>query len=139
MTAQWTVQQRVEALPWETSARYVIQDRDRIYGTNFRRRVVGLGLHEVPIAPRSPWQNAYAERFIGSLRRECLDPVLVLNEQHLRRIFSDSIRYHNRSRTHLALEKDAPEPQTLHGRERGEVIALPEVGGLHDRYERRAA
>ncbi len=84
-TAQWTAQQMAEAFPWETTARYVIRDRDRIYATEFRRRVAGLGLHEVPIAPRSPWQNAYAERFIGSLRRECLDHVIVLNERHLGR------------------------------------------------------
>ncbi len=129
----------VEAFPWETTARYVIRDRDRIYGTDFRRRVAGLGLHEVPIAPRSPWQNAYAERFIGSLRRECLDHVIVLNERHLCRILSDYIRYYNCSRTHLALDKDAPDPRVAHARELGEVIACPEVGGLHHRYERRAA
>jgi transposase InsO family protein len=79
----------VEAFPWETTARYVIRDRDRIYGTDFQRRVKTLGLYEVPIAPRSPWQNAYAERFIGSLRRECLDHVIVLNERHLSQILSD--------------------------------------------------
>jgi len=76
----------VEAFPWETTARYLIRDRDRIYGTDFHRRVKALGLHEAPIAPRSPWQNAYAERFIGSLRRECLDHVIVLNERHLGRV-----------------------------------------------------
>jgi transposase InsO family protein len=138
-TAQWAAQQVVEAFPWEMTARYVIRDRDRIYGTEFRRRVVGLGLHEVPVAPRSPWQNAYAERFIGSLRRECLDHVIVLNERHFRRILSDYARYYNRSRTHLALQKDAPERRAVHDRDLGEVIAFPEVGGLHHRYERRAA
>ena len=121
------------------TAGYVIRDRDRIYGTDFRRRVVGLGLHEVPMAPPSPWQNAYAERFIGSLRRECLDHVLVLNERHACRILSDYARYDNRSRTHLALAKDAPEPRAVHPRELGEVIESREVGGLHHRYERRAA
>ncbi len=129
----------VEAFPWETTARYVIRDRDRIYGTDFRRRVEGLGLQEVPTAPHSPWQNCYAERFIGSLRRECLDHVIVLNERHLGRILSDFARYYNRSRTHLALEKDAPDPRVTHQRELGEVTAFPEVGGLHHRYERRAA
>jgi transposase InsO family protein len=138
-TAEWTAQQMVEALPWETSARYVIRDRDRVYGTEFRQRVAGLGLHEVPIAPRSPWQNAYVERFVGSLRRECLDHVIVLNERHLRRVLSDYVRYYNGSRTHLALQKDAPEPRAVHERGLGDVIALPEVGGLHHRYERRAA
>jgi transposase InsO family protein len=129
----------VEAFPWETTARYVIRDRDRIYGADFQRRVKSLGLHEVPTAPRSPWQNCYAERFIGSLRRECLDHVIVLNERQLSRILSDYIRYYNCSRTHLALDKDAPDPRVAHEREIGEVIAFPEVGGLHHRYERRAA
>ncbi len=138
-TAQWTGQQLVQALPWETTARYVIRDRDRIYGTEFKQRVAGLGLREALTAPRSPWQNAYAERFIGSLRRECLDHVIVLNERHLRRVLSDYVRYYNGSRTHLALEKDAPEPRAVHERELGQVIALPEVRGLHHRYERRAA
>ncbi len=138
-TAQWTGQQLVQALPWETTARYVIRDRDRIYGTEFKQRVAGLGLREALTAPRSPWQNAYAERFIGSLRRECLDHVIVLNERHLRRVLSDYVRYYNGSRTHLALEKDAPEPRPVHERELGQVIALPEVRGLHHRYERRAA
>ena len=138
-TACWTAQQMVEAFPWETTARYLIRDRDRIYGTDFHRRVKALGLHEVLIAPRSPWQNAYAERFIGSLRRECLDRIIVLNERHLGRILSDYRQYYNRSRTHLALQKDAPDPRATHERELGEVIAFPEVGGLHHRYERRAA
>ncbi len=138
-TAQWTAQQMVEAFPWETTTRYVIRDRDRIYGTDFRRRVETLGLHEVPIDPRSPWQNAYAERFIGSLRRECLDHVIVLHERQLSRILSAYARYYNRTRTHLALRKDAPERRAVHDRDLGEVIAFPEVGGLHHRYEPRAA
>ena len=138
-TAEWTARQMVQALPWETTARYVIRDRDRIDGVGFRRRVAGLGLHEVPIAPRSPWQNAYAERFIGSLRRECLDHMIVLSERHLHRILSDYARYYNGSRTHLALGKDAPEPRLVHRQELGEVVAFAEVGGLHHRYERRAA
>ena len=138
-TAQWTAQQVVEALPWETTARYVIRDRDRIYGTDFKRRVAGLGLREVLTAPRSPWQNAYAERFIGSLRRECLDHVIVLNERHIQRILADYIRYYNRARTHLALEKDAPESRAVHERCPGKILAFPEVRGLHHRYERRAA
>jgi transposase InsO family protein len=137
--AQWTAQQRVEAFPWETTARYMIRDRDRIYGADFQRRVAGLGLNEVPTAPRSPWQNTYAERFIGPLRRECLDHVIVLNKRHLRRIVSSYGGYYNRSRTHLALGKDAPEHRRVDGRDMGEVIALPEVGGLHHRYVRRAA
>ena len=138
-TATWTAQQMVEALPEETNARYLIRDRAGIYGAEFRRRVAGLSLREVPIAPRSPWQNAYAERFIGSLRRECLDHMIVLKERQVCRILSDYARYYNCARTHLALEKDAPERRRVQGRELGRVIALPEVRGLHHRYERVAA
>ncbi len=138
-TAQWTAQQMVEAFPWETTARYLIRDRDRIYGEDFQRRVAALGLSEVPTDPRSPWQNCFAERFIGSLRRECLDHVIVLNEHHLHRILVSYSRYYNRSRTHLALAKDAPHPRRVHERSLGEVFSSPEVGGLHHRYARHAA
>jgi transposase InsO family protein len=138
-TAQGTAQQRVEAFPWETPKRYGIRDRDRIYGEDFQRRVAALGLQEVTTAPRSPWQNAYAERFIGSLRRACLDPVIVFNERHLHRILVSYSRYYNRSRTHLAVAKDAPNRQRVHERGLGDVLAFPEVGGLHHRYVRRAA
>src|SRR5271169_1158547 len=129
----------VEALPEETSRRHLIRDRAAIYGTEFRRRVTGMGLVEVPIAPRSPWQNGYAERFVGSLRRECLDHVIALNERHVCRIVSSYARYYNRTRTHLALAKDAPEPRSVQARAIGRVIASREVGGLHHRYERMAA
>ena len=129
----------VEALPWETTARYLIRDRDRIYASEFQRRVAALGLTEVPTAPRSPWQNCYAERFIGSLRRECLDHVIVLNERHLHRVLGSYRRYYNGSRTHLALAKDAPNPRRVQACGQGEVFALPEVGGLHHGYLRRAA
>ena len=138
-TAAWTAQQMVEALPNETNPRYLIRDRDGIYGAEFRRRVAGLGLREVPIAPHSPWQNAYAERFIGSLRRECLDHLIVLNERQASRILSAYARYYHRARTHLALDKDAPESRRVQRRELGRVIAFPEVHGLHHRYERVAA
>ncbi len=133
--AAWTAQQMVEALPDETNARYLIRDRDRIYGAEFRRRVAGLGLREVPIAPHSPWQNPYAERFIGSLRRECLDHMIVLNERQASRILSAYARYYNCARTHLALDKDAPASRRIQGRELGRVIAFREVGGLHHRYD----
>jgi transposase InsO family protein len=138
-TAAWTAQQVVEACAWNQTPSYLIRDRDGIYGDAFRRRVASLGVEEILIAPRSPWQNAYAERFIGSLRLECLDHVLVLNEQHCRNVLSGYARYYNRSRTHLALAKDAPEPRAVQRSELGQVIAVPEVGGLHHRYERRAA
>jgi len=138
-TAAWAAQQMVEALPEETRFRYLIRDRDGIYGREFRRRVAGLGLREVPIAPRSPWQNPYAERFIGSLRRECLVHLIVLNERQAFRILSAYARYYNCARTHLALEKDAPESRRVQVRTMGLVIAFPEVRGLHHRYERVAA
>jgi len=138
-TAAWTAQQMIEALPEETGVRYVIRDRDAIYGTEFQRRVAGMGLTEVLIAPRSPWQNAYAERFVGSLHRKCLDHVIALNERQVYRIVSNYARYYNRARTHLALAKDAPEPRRVQSRANGRVVAFPEVGGLHHRYERLAA
>jgi putative transposase len=138
-TAVWTAQQMVEALPWASTARSMIRDRDGVYGEVFQRRVEGLGLQEVLIAARSPWQNAYAERFIGSLRRECLDHVITLSERHLLRVARSYVDYYNRTRTHLALGKDPPDGRTVQGPEAGAIIAFPEVGGLHHRYERRAA
>ena len=124
----------IEALPEETALRYLIRDRDAIYGTEFRRPVAGMGLAELPITPRSPWQNGYAERFVGSLRRECLDHVIALNERQVYRIVSSYARHYNRARTHLALAKDAPEPRRVQSRANGRVVAFPEVGGLHHRY-----
>ncbi|MDJ0853192.1 MAG: integrase core domain-containing protein [Myxococcota bacterium] len=138
-TARWTAQQLVEALPWEPGPRSLIRDRDRIYGKAFRQRAETLGLQEVVTAPRSPWRNAYVECFIGSLRRECLDHVIVLGERHLRRVGDGYVRHYNESRTHLGLAQDAPEGRPIQRRQLGRVVAVPEVGGLHHRYERRAA
>ncbi len=138
-TAAWTAQQMVEALPWTSTARYLIRDRDGAYGEAFHRRVEGLGIQEVLIAARSPWQNGYAERFIGSLRRECVDHVIALNERHLLRLVRSYVAYYNRTRTHLALGKDPPETRPVQAPAEGTVVAIPEVGGLHHRYERRAA
>ncbi len=138
-TAQWAAQQLVEAFPEAVSVRYLLRDRDRIYGDYFRQRVRGLGLKEVLSAPRSPWQNAYVERLIGSIRRECLDHVIVLNEHHLRRTLQSYFRYYHRTRTHLSLDKDAPDTRPVHPPSMGTVVEIAEVGGLHHRYERRAA
>ena len=102
-------------------------------------RVGGLGLEEVVIAARSPWQNGYAELFIGSLRRECLDHVIALNERQLLRVVRSYVAYYNNSRTHLSLGKDSPEPRTVQAADAGEIVAIREVGGLHHRYERRMA
>ena len=98
-----------------------------------------MGIEEVVTAPRSPWQNPYAERLIGSIRRECLDHVIILNERHLRRVLSSYFQYHHDARTHLSLDKDCPETRPVHRPAAGKIIAFPEVGGLHHRYERRAA
>jgi len=115
-TASWTAQQVVEAFPWDEVSRYLVRDHDRIHGVAFRQRVYTLGIKEVVIAPRSPWQNPYVERLIGSIRRECLDQVIVLSEQHLRRIMTSYFHYYHRP-----------------------VEEVPEVGGLHHHYERLAA
>jgi putative transposase len=102
-TAAWTAQQVVEAFPWDTAPRYLLRDRDSIYGTFFRQRVAGIGVDEVLIARQSPWQNPFAERLIGSIRRECLDHVVVLTENHLRRMLSEYLSYYHHNQTHCAL------------------------------------
>jgi putative transposase len=138
-TATWTAQQIVDAFPNDTAPSYLLRDRDQIYGDSFRHRVKGMGICEVLTAPHSPWQNPFAERLIGSIRRECLDHVLVLSEPHLRRILTRYFAYYHGARTHLALEKDAPDGRPVERPEAGTVVQVPEVGGLHHRYVRRAA
>jgi putative transposase len=138
-TAQWTAQQVVEACPWETAPRYVLRDRDAVYGGAFSSRVQTMGIHEVKTAPRSPWQNPYVERLIGTLRRDCLDHVVVLNEPHLRRLLRDYLLYYHSARTHLSLAKDAPEPRRVERLDEGRIVETPMAGGLHHRYGRRAA
>jgi len=133
----------VEANPlWgapATAGRYLLGDRDKVYGEEFRQRIRSLGVEEVLSAPASSWQRPYAERLIGSIRRDCLDCVIILGERHLRAILKSYLNYYHRSRTHLALGKDTPEPRMVQPPELGGVVELPEVGGLHHRYERRAA
>ena len=138
-TAAWTAQQIIEAFPNDTAPRWLLRDRDAIYGDVFRRRVAGMGITELITSPSSPWQNPYAERLIGSLRRECLDHVIVLCERHLRRLLTKYLAYYHGARTHLALEKDAPMTRRVQTPTEGPVVEFPEVGGLHHRYERRAA
>jgi transposase InsO family protein len=138
-TAEWTMQQLREAFPWETAPRFLLRDRDRIFGKEFVDQVKAMGIQQVLSAPRSPWQRAYIERVIGTIRRECLDHLIVFNEQSLRRHLRGFIDYYHRSRTHLALQKDTPEARSIQAAEPGRIIAIPEVGGLHHRYERRAA
>jgi putative transposase len=137
--AQWTGQQIVEAFPWDSAPRYLLRDRDGIYGSAFQRRVQSMGIEQVLSAPRSPRQNPFVERLIGTLRRDCLNHVIVLDERHLRRIVARYLDYYHDWRTHLSLSKDAPNPRIVHSPERGSVVEFPEVGGLHHHYERLAA
>ena len=138
-SAAWTAQQMVEAFPFDTTPRYVIRDRDGIYGSDFRRRVHSLGIEQVITAYRSPWQNPYVERVIGSIRRDCVDHMIVVNERHLRKILRGYLAYYHDSRTHLGLAGNSPKPREVEYRECGNVVALPVLGGLHHRYARRAA
>jgi putative transposase len=138
-TQEWTMQQMREAFPWDQAPRFVLRDRDAIYGNDFATMTRDMGMDEVLTAPRSPWQNPFVERLVGSIRRECLDHVIVWNERSLRRTLHSYFAYYQRSRTHLALGKDAPEPRAVEPPEQGRVVAIPQVGGLHHRYQRRAA
>jgi transposase InsO family protein len=133
-TAAWTVQQCRDAFPGNEVPRYLLRDRDHAFD-----HVNTIGTQEVLTAPGSPWQNAYVERFIGSVRRECLDHVIVLTAAGLRRVLHEYVAYYSHTRTHLGLEKDAPLPRPVTPLTAGRVIAIPQVGGLHHRYERRAA
>jgi putative transposase len=138
-TAVWTAQQIVDAFPDESAPVYLLRDRDRVDGQQFRHRLKGMGIEEVLTAPQSPWQNPFAERLIGSIRRECLNHVLVLGERHLRRILTRYLAYYHQARTHLALDKDAPDLRPIELPVTGKIVQLPEVGGLHHRYVRQAA
>jgi transposase InsO family protein len=128
-----------EAFPWDQAPRFVLRDRDAIYGRDFAALTRDMGMEEVLTAPRSPWQNPYVERLVGSIRRECLDHIIVWNPRSLRRILQSYFAYYARSRTHLALAKDTPEHRAVEQPEQGHVISIPQVGGLHHRYLRRAA
>jgi transposase InsO family protein len=138
-TAAWTAQQIVEAFPWNTAPRYLLRDRDGVYGDEFRRRVKALDIEEVVTAARSPWQNPFVERIIGSIRREYLDHVIIFSETHLRRILAEYFDYYHRSRTHLSLAKDAPDHREAEPSVTGPVRSLAMVGGLHHRYTRKVA
>jgi transposase InsO family protein len=133
-TAEWVARQITEAFPWDMAPGYMIRDRDRVYGTVVTRRLRAMGIRDKPIAPASPWQNGFAERLIGSIRRECLDHIIVLGEVHLRRILKSYARYYNETRTHLALDKDAPLSRTV--KRAGRILCRPILGGLHHEYIR---
>jgi len=137
-TSAWTAQQLREAFPEDTVPRYFVHDRDCAFAA-LATTAKGMGIEEIRSAPRSPWQNAYVERVIGSIRRECLDHVLVMNEAGLRRVLTEYLAYYHCSRTHLSPAKDSPRPRPIAPPTLGRVIAIPQVGGLHHRYERQAA
>jgi transposase InsO family protein len=137
--AAWAAQQIVEALGPDVSIQRLIRDRDSIFGTVFDARVKNLGVHEMRIAPRSPWQNGFAERWVGTLRRELLDHVVVLGPRHLLRLVRAHVAYYNADRPHMSLDGDAPVTRAVELPIAGRVVALPRVGGLHHRYARQAA
>ena len=133
-TAEWLARQITEAFPWDSAAKYLIRDNDRAFGIAFRTRVRAMGIRDRPTSFRSPWQNGYVERLIGSIRRECTDHLIVFNAEHLRRILVRYATYYNEVRTHVSLGKDAPYTRPI---ERlGDIIAHPILGGLHHRYAR---
>ena len=133
-----TAQRIIAAFPEDSAPRSLIRDRDSICGEFFRQRIKNVGIEEVPTPTRPPWQNPFGERLIVSIRRECLDRVIVLNEQHLGRILRSYFVYYHEARTHLSLERNAPIPRQVEPPARGKVIAIPQVGGLHHRYARAA-
>jgi transposase InsO family protein len=127
-TAEWIANQVTEACGWEQAPRYLIRDRDGAYGEVLIRRLRSIGIRDRPTSPRSPWQNGYAERLIGSIRRECLDHVIVFSERHLRHLLLCYMKYYNGTRTHLSLEKDAPVSRAV-DRAR-HILCRPILGGL---------
>jgi len=137
-TAQWAAQQIVEAFPFEERPRFMLRERDGTHGEYFCDRVEHMGIEEVLIAPQAPWQNPYAERVIGSIRRECLDHVIVLNEDHLRRTLSEFFTYYHEARAHLSLERNSPIPRPVQSVGQGRVVAEGYLGGLHHCYTRAA-
>jgi putative transposase len=137
-TAGWVAQQLRNAFPEDEAPRYLVHDRDGAFAA-VATTVAGMHVDAVRTAPRSPWQNAYVERVIGSIRRECLDHLIVVNEVGLRRVLASYVTYYMGSRTHLALAKDSPVPRPVQSPSDGCIVAVPEVGGLHHRYERIAA
>jgi transposase InsO family protein len=133
-TAEWLARQITEAFPWDSAPNYLIRDNDRAFGATFKARVRAMGIRDRPISFRSPWENGYVERLIGSIRRECTDHLIVFNAEHLRRILAKYATYYNEGRTHVSLGKDAP--CTRPTERIGDITAYPILGGLHHRYAR---
>jgi len=138
-TAAWTALQMIQAFPFDSAPQYLIRDRDGIYGQTVVDTLKTLDVEQIVTAPRSPWQNGYCERVIGTISRECLAHVIVLGEKHLRRVLKEYLAYYHGSRTHLGLEKDAPEPRAVQAQDAGPVTSESVLGGLHHRYYREAA
>src|SRR5215475_7809324 len=133
-TAEWIARQITEAFPWDEAPGYLIHDRDGIYGVAVTRRLRAMGIRDKPIAAGSPWQNSFAERLIGTLRRECVDHIVVLDETHLRRILREYARYYNTARTHRSLDQDSPVSRPI--QQTGRIVSHALVGGLHHQYVR---
>jgi hypothetical protein len=133
-TAEWIARQVTEAFPWDEAPHYIIRDRDRIYGSVVTRRLRAMGIRDKPTAPASPWQNGVAERLIGSIRRECVDHIIVLSEMHLRRVLKSYTDYYNSVRTHRSLNKDAPVSRPV--QRTGVISSRAMLGGLHHHYAR---
>ena len=138
-TAEWTSLQLTQAFPFDTAPRFLIRDRDGIYGKKVIDMLKAMDIQQIVTSRKSPWQNGYCERVIGSIRRECLDHIIVLNHWHLRKILRQYIDYYHESRTHLGLEKDCPVFRAVQGPQIGEIRSEPVLGGLHHRYFREAA
>jgi putative transposase len=136
--AQWTARQMIEAFPYGKAPRFLIRDRDRICSSIFRDRIANIGIEEIATAPRSPWQNPYVERIHGSIRRECLNHIIVLSKRHLKRILRSYFEYYYEPRTHLSLHCNSPVQREVEPPCNGRVIAIPQIGGLHHRYRRAA-
>ena len=137
-TSRGTAQQLVEAFPYDEAPRFLIRDHDGSYGDAVRQRLRGIGIEEAGTAPRSPWQNAFVEPMIGSIRRECLDQVIVLSGAHLLRILAEYFESYHTSRAHQSLDGDSPVPREVRPRDRGQVVGTPVLGGLHHAYRRAA-
>lgn len=137
-TSEWTALQIINAFPYDTAPKYLLRDRDGVYGEYFRNRIEGMLIEEVITAPSSPFQNPYINRVIGSIRRECLNHLIILNEDHLRRILLEYFDYYHNARPHQSLDSNSPNPRKIESQSNGKVIALPQVGGMHHLYRRVA-
>jgi transposase InsO family protein len=134
-TALWSLQQVREAFPWNHNPKYLIRDRDSIYGNSFQQGVKAMGIKQIQTSYKSPWQNGFVERVIGTIRRDCLDHHIILSQKHLQKVLGEYLEYYHQDRTHYGLNKDTPELRLVEKKpEGGKIVALPRCGGLHHRY-----